>query len=163
LEPEAPVGPSRTEPLARNRIDQACRYVAKLDPVGLLSWLLNRAAENMGFRGWLDTRTVPFPGDPERTCDTVAWLSGPDPAVEWALPVEFCLQPDSKLFGRLLIYLGLLWLEKRPTDAGGERSSVGAVVVNLTGRGHSSRDMVLPDTAVRTCLGDRGAQPDRQG
>jgi hypothetical protein len=136
-----------------NRFDQACRYLAKLDPVALLCWLLRKTPEQLRFRTWLDTRTLPFPGDPERTCDTVAWLGSADPAVEWALVLEFCLDPDGELFGRLMIYLGQLWLERRPTDAGRERFWVGAVVVNLRGRGSTSRDMVLPETAVRTFLG----------
>jgi hypothetical protein len=136
-----------------NRFDQASRYAAKLDAVGFLAWLLREDPVEVRFRLWLDTRTLPFPGDPERTCDTVAWLSDPDPAVEWALPVEFCLEPDGELPGRLLVYRGQLWLEKRPTDAGGERFAVGAAVVNLTGRGHTSRTMSLRHTGVRTHLG----------
>lgn len=136
-----------------NRYDQGSRYLAKLEPVGLLCWLLRETPAELRFRTWLDARTLPFPGDPERICDTVAWLGDADPAVEWALPLEFCLDPDGELFGRLLIYLGQLWLETRPTDAGRERFAVGAVVVNLRGRGSTSRDMVLRRTGVRTFLG----------
>jgi hypothetical protein len=132
--------------------DQASRYAAKLDAVGLLCWLLGETPEELRFRTWLDTRTLPWPGDPERTCDTVAWLGDADPAREWAVPVEFCLEPDGEMFGRLLVYLGLLWLEKRPTDGRGERFEVGAVVVNLTGRGRTSRTMILRRTRVRTGL-----------
>jgi hypothetical protein len=136
-----------------NRYDQGCRYLAKQDSVALLGWLLRETPEELRFRTWLDARTLPFPGDPERVCDTVAWLGDADPAVEWALPLEFCLDPDGELFGRLLIYLGLLWKEKRPTDAGHERFWVGAAVVNLRGRGNTARDMVLRRTGVRTLLG----------
>jgi hypothetical protein len=151
--------------MPRNRFDQACRYAAKLDASALLCWLLREDPTGLRFRTWLDTRTLPFPGDPERTCDTVAWLADADPAVEWAVPVEFCLEPDEELFGRLLVYLGQLWLEKRPTDAGKERFSVGAVVVNLTGRGSTSRDMQLRQTGVRTVLGvaERNLQDEEAG
>jgi len=135
-----------------NRFDQASRYAAKLDAPGLLSWLLREEPSTLRFRGWLDTRTLPFPGDPDRICDTVAWLSDADPAVEWAVPVEFCIEPDGSLFGRLLVYLGQLWLEIRPTDAGGERFHVGAVAVNLTGRGKTSRTMRLRQTGIATSL-----------
>jgi hypothetical protein len=135
-----------------NRFDQASRYTAKVDAAGFLACLLGESAAELRFRTWLDTRTLPFPGDPERTCDTVAWLADADPAVEWALPVEFCLEPDGELFGRLLVYVGQLWLEKRPTDAGGERFAVGAAVINLTGRGRTSRSMSLRKTGVRTML-----------
>ena len=44
-----------------NRFDQASRYAAKLDPSGLLRWLLGAGVT---FLRWLDTRTLPFPGDP---------------------------------------------------------------------------------------------------
>ncbi len=138
-----------------NRFDQTSRYAGKLDAAGFLTWLLREEPIALRFRGWLDTRTVPFPGDPERVCDTVAWLGDADPALEWAVPVEFCLTPDVTFFGRLLVYLGFLWLEKRPTDQGGERFQVGAVVVNLTGRGHTSRDMTLRQTGIRTHLAVR--------
>lgn len=135
-----------------NRYDQASRYATKLDAAGFLSWLLREEPANPRFRGWLDARTLPFPGDPERICDTVAWLGDDNPAVEWAIPVEFCIEPDSSLFGRLLVYLGQLWLELRPTDAGRERFAVGAVVVNLTGRGQTSRTMRLRQTGISTIL-----------
>jgi len=55
--------------------------------------------------------------------------------------------------GRLLVYLGLLWLEGRPTDQRGERFQVGAIVVNLTGRGNASRDFEMGP--IRTTLGVR--------
>jgi hypothetical protein len=139
--------------MAVNRFDEACRFAIKLDPVGFLTWLLGVTAETLLFRDWLDTRTVVFPGQPPRTCDTVAWLGDDDPAVEWAVPVEFCLEPDPDMFGRLLIYLGHLWLEKRPTDQRGERFHVGAVVINLTGRGRAARQMVHPRLSLRTHLG----------
>lgn len=135
-----------------NRFDQACRYAAKLDAAGFLCWLLREDAADLRFRTWLDTRTLPFPGDPERTCDTVAWLADADPAVEWAVPVEFALEPAGEFFGRLLVYLGQLWLEIRPTQAGKERFSVGAAVVNLTGRGRTSATMTLRHTGIRTGL-----------
>jgi hypothetical protein len=135
------------------RYDQACRYAAKMDAVGLLCWLFGETPGQLRFRAWLDTRTLPWPGDPERTCDTVAWLSDADPAVEWAAAVEFCPEPDGAMFGRLLMYLGRLWQEKRPTDGRGEHFAVGAAVVNLTGRGHASQDMQLRQTGIRTLLG----------
>jgi hypothetical protein len=139
--------------MAANVFDQASRYAAKLDAIGLLRWLLKLLPRYV-FLGWLDTRTVVFPGEEDRTCDTVAWLQDEtQPGVWWALTVEFLLEPDADMFGRLLIYLGRLWREKRPTDQRGERFQVGGVVVNLTGQGATSRDMQLAGTAIRTCLG----------
>jgi hypothetical protein len=139
--------------MPRNRFDQASRYGAKLDAVGFLCWRLREDPATLRYRGWLDTRALAFPGDPERICDTVAWLGDADPAREWAAVVEFCLEPDETLFGRLLVYEGLLWLEVRPTDARGERFEVGAIVINLTGHGRTSRDMQLRQTGMRTTLG----------
>ena len=98
--------------MTRTRFDQACRYAAKLDPPAFLGWLFG--ATEAPFLGWLDTRTLPFPGDPERTCDTVAWLGQPGQEGPWAVPIEFNLEPDPAMFGRMLVYLGQLWLEQRP-------------------------------------------------
>ena len=42
------------------QFDQAARYVAKLDPPGFLRWLLSSLDPGLAFRGWLDTRTLPF-------------------------------------------------------------------------------------------------------
>lgn len=56
------------------------------------------------------------------------------------------------MFGRLLEYLGRLWREHRPASGGPRRYDVAAVVVNLTGRGNTSRDLRLARTGLRTCL-----------
>jgi hypothetical protein len=140
--------------MAQNEFDQASRYAAKLDPVGFLSWLLRLPVEVFRFREWLDTRSLPFPGEPDRIRDTVAHLE--DLAMNgmpWALPVEFQIEPDPEMFGRLLQYLGSLWIEKRPDPEPGSRFCVGAVVVNLTGQGNSSRDYHWPAAGVRCHLG----------
>jgi hypothetical protein len=135
--------------MARNVYDQAARYAAKLDAMGFVRWLLGMPS--LLFLGWLDTRRMPFPGEADRICDTVACLEDPAvPGMVWAVPVEFALEPEADLFGRLLSYLGLLWLEMRPTQERGSRYNVGAAVVNLTGQGHTSRDLSL--AGMRTCL-----------
>jgi hypothetical protein len=115
--------------MSRNRFDQASRYAAKLEPADFLAWLLGVPALPLPFAGWLDTRTLPFPGDPERTCDTVACLAGPGEA-PWAIALEFSLAPDATLFGRLLVYLGQLWLEQRPGQDQTGRNQISATVVN---------------------------------
>ena len=135
--------------MAQNPFDQASRYAAKLDPFGLLVWLY-RDHTLFDFLGWLDARTVPFPHDPERICDTVAALRERATGALWAVPVEFNLTPDGLLFGRLLVYLGLLWQELRPTDGPATRYNVGACAMNLTGRGQTARDMRLGE--MRTLL-----------
>jgi hypothetical protein len=123
-----------------------------MDADGFLRWLFGVPALPLPFRAWLDTRTLPFPGEPDRICDTVAWLGRPGEPVSWAVPVEFCLTPDATMFGRLLAYLGQLWLERRPDGAPENRFHVGAGVVNLTGQGRTSQDMQLEGTGLRTLL-----------
>ncbi len=132
----------------KNPFDKASRYAACLDPAGFLIWLLGCPVT---FRAWLNARTLTFPGQPDRTCDTVAHLLD-DRGWSWAMPVEFQLRPEPDMFGRLLGYLGPLWLEQRPAGTGEDRYAVAAVLINLTGRGSASRDFHWPKARLRTCL-----------
>ena len=52
-----------------NPFDQGGRYAAKLNPPGFYSWLLSAPIFPLAFHSWLDTRSIPFPGDPDRICD----------------------------------------------------------------------------------------------
>jgi hypothetical protein len=72
------------------------------------------------------------------------------PAPLWALPIEFQTKPDAEMFGRLLEYLGSVWRQKRPPERPGEHFQVAAILVNLTGEGHTARDYRLGD--ARTLL-----------
>ena len=93
-----PEGISLAEIKTINFYDQASRYLAKLDPLGLLRWLLPRLSTTWTFPGWLDTRTIPFPGHSDRTCDTVACLLDPMALQRWwALVLEFQSQPDEEM------------------------------------------------------------------
>src|SRR4051812_33359953 len=97
--------------MSGNVFDQAARYSVQSDPLGFLRWVVPGLDPTLAFRGWLDTRTVPFPGTPDRTCDTVADLAfaGPgDAGLRWALAVEFQTDPDPEMLDRLLEYLGRL-------------------------------------------------------
>jgi hypothetical protein len=72
-----------------NPFDQGARYAAKLDPPGFLSWLVPQRTPPLPFHYWLDTRSIPFPGDPERICDTVAAIQeSAGIPVWWALVIE---------------------------------------------------------------------------
>ena len=89
--------------MQENPFDKACRYLAKLDPVGMLAWLLQVSVATFAFIRWLDTRRLPFPGQPDRTCDTVAHLERLDDNHRpWAVVVEFNIEPDAIMFGRVL-------------------------------------------------------------
>ncbi len=136
-----------------NPFDQASRYTAKMDPPAFLRWLVPRLPDTVVFHGWLDTRTVPFPGEPDRTCDTVANLVEQTvPETWWAMPIEFQASPQGKMFGRLLEYLARLWLELGSASVPEGRYNLVAAVVHLTGVGQTSRDMQLSQTGLRTCL-----------
>ena len=47
--------------MSANPFDQACRYLAKLDPIAFIAWLLGIPATQFAFRRWLDTRLLRFP------------------------------------------------------------------------------------------------------
>jgi hypothetical protein len=120
----------------------------------MLLWLLGARADEIAFVGWLDTRGVPWPGQPDRTCDTVASVE--DRAASdfpWAVLLEVQVVPDPEMFGRVLQYLGGLWVDVRPSPHRGDRFAVGAVVINLTGKGRTGRALRLGQTAVLTTLG----------
>ena len=87
--------------------DQATRYVARMDPPGILAWALSSSADEFQFIRWLDTRSVPFPGVADRVSDLVAQLERNEPPGQpWLIPIEFQVDPDPLMFGRLLEYLG---------------------------------------------------------
>src|SRR5262245_29790801 len=148
---EAPAG----APMPRdNRYDQAGRYLARGLPLQLVGWLLGLPPTAYSAHGWVDTRNVPFPGDPERICDTVLFLR--DQArggVPWAVLLEFQAEADPVMFGRLLQYLGGLWVAGKPGPHTGDRFHLGAVVVNLTGRGTCPPPMEWPEAGLMMHLG----------
>jgi hypothetical protein len=135
--------------MAANVWDQAARYAAKLDAPGFCRWLLEGAVENLSFTRWLETQTIPFPGEPDRRCDTVAETHLADGlGPPWAVVVEFQTEPDADMQERLLEYLGRLRREVRHGPHGRDRYPVAALLVNLTGTGPGrDLDMVLPGPA----------------
>jgi len=137
-----------------NVFDKASRFAAKLNPPGFLSWLLGMPLDAFTFRGWLDTRGVPFPGDADQISDTVARLDDPaEHGVPWAVAVEFQIEPDPLMFGRMLGYLAGLWMTLKPDEERGSRFNLGGAVVNLTGTGCASREMRWPTAGLTTHLG----------
>jgi hypothetical protein len=130
-----------------NHFDKAARYAAKLDPVGFFTWLVPECAGVWTFRHWLDTRTLPFPGAPDRTCDTVARFDLHTASrVPYALVTEFQTEPDPYMLERLLEYAARLRSELRHGRRG--RYRVAVALLNLTGpRQESVLDMTLPGLA----------------
>jgi hypothetical protein len=136
-----------------NPYDKACRYLAKLDPVAVLAFLLGLDDADFEFIRWLDTRRIAFPGQPDKTCDTVAHVD--DLAANrfpWAVVIEFMLDPEALMFGRLLSYLGQVWLEEKPSTERGDRFALGGVIVNLRGKGEASRNYSWPKATLNTSL-----------
>jgi hypothetical protein len=137
--------------MATGADDQAGRFASQIDTPGFLAWVLGLPTGEVPFGGWLNTRNIPFPGDPDRTGDTVARFDDPTASgPPWAVAVEFQSRPDPDMFGRLLVYLGGLWLGLRPDPERGSRFRVGALVVNLTGTGAASRRMVWEPVGLVT-------------
>jgi hypothetical protein len=134
-----------------DQFDRAGCYLLRQNAEPLLAWLLDPAA--FDFVQWLDTRRLPWPGQPERACDTVAHLRDlKRGGVPWALVVELQTEPDIDMFGRLLEYLGKLRNDARPTPHPGDRFQVGGVVVYLTGQTTCAGDLDWPEAGVRTLL-----------
>lgn len=139
--------------MPENHYDQASRFAARLDAEAFLAWLLGLPTGAFEFRGWLDTRGVPFPGHPDRTSDTVAHVTRADEGgAPWLVAIEFQTKPDPEMFGRLLGYLSGLWLERKPDTERGSRFHLGAAVVNLTGNGLASREMSWPAAGLHSQL-----------
>lgn len=153
-----------------NPFDKAARYLAKMDHAMFFAWatglpvsLPGRPSQNEVFRSqaggfafdrWLDTRAVPLPNEPDQIGDTVACVR--NTAVEeppWAVAIEFQIEPDALMFGRMLCYLGQLWLTLKPDDERGSRFNVAGIVVNLTGTGRASQNMRWPDAGFVTQFG----------
>ncbi len=126
--------------------DQTARYAMKLDPAGFLRWLLEGIALELTFTRWLDTQTIPFPGEAERRCDTVAELVRRDSlGPPWALVAEAQTEPDPDILARLLEYVARLWRELRHGPHRRDRYLVAGTLVSLTGSGPAAEvDMILP-------------------
>jgi hypothetical protein len=135
--------------MSQNPFDKASRFAAKIDPATFLVWATGLPAEQLVFHEWLDTRAAALPGSADRTSDTIARVTNPA-AVEapWAIAVEFQIEPDPLMFGRLMVYLGHLWQVMKPDEERGSRYNIAAIVVNLTGNGAASRDMRWADAKL---------------
>jgi hypothetical protein len=122
--------------------DRAARYAAKLDPVGFLAWAAPGMLGRLWFSGWLDTRSLPFPGEPDRTSDTTARLDplpgGGGVGVDaddrvWALVGEFQAEPSADMPRRFAEYLVRVLADARPPDVEPRRFAAAALLLNLTG------------------------------
>jgi hypothetical protein len=137
-----------------NPYDQMCRFLAKLMPQLFLLWLLRPGTPQLRFVEWLDTHNLPFPGSPERFCDTVAHVYNDDAAgLPWAIVLEFQTHPETDMILRLVVYQTLVRWTFTPTSLRGDRFEVGSLLVHLTGQSQPRLHSVWPaahfDTQVR--------------
>jgi hypothetical protein len=140
--------------MSPNVFDQGSRYGVQPDPIGYFRWLIPGLDPALGFHGWLDTRTVPLPGERDRTCDTVAHLaadvqSGP----QFAVVNEFETDPKSEILDRALEYLVRVRRVLRHGPQRREKFQVIATLVNLMGAPQpDTLEMGLPGQDVPALL-----------
>jgi hypothetical protein len=120
-----------------NPYDKGARFALKqLDAPGMFAWMLPDAtpAGGWGFAGWSDTQTPPFPGEPERRCDTLAVferVEGDAPPV--AAVVEVQAVPQTGMLQRLADYCVRVWEEVPYQRGPAVRYDVVCVLLGLTG------------------------------
>jgi hypothetical protein len=119
-----------------NVYDKGARYgVKRLNPPGQLAWVVNGLDPDLGFTSWLETQTAPFPGEPDRRCDTLACLeSRSGSQLPWACLLEPQGQDDPDFLLRVLQYLLALARELRHGPHGQDRFRMMAGIINLTER-----------------------------
>jgi hypothetical protein len=132
--------------------DQAGRYLIRRRPVGFYSWLSHRFVQAWEQRGWIDTSTLAFPGEPERICDTVAeFVHRSEPTRRCLLDAEVQPRPDPDMLDRMGEYGFRLRRERRYGRGRRGKYQIIGVVLNLTGP--RQRDVL--DTTEET-LGGAG-------
>ena len=127
--------------------DQAGRYVVKRQPSTFFTWRASPLWLAWKFVRWQDTRTLPFPGEPDRVCDTVAELEHrTDPQRRCLVDVEVQAIPDADMLERLGEYALRLRRELRHGPGAAGKYPVLCLVLNLTGAEQESRlDLTLPE------------------
>jgi hypothetical protein len=127
--------------------DQAGRYTIKRRPSAFFSWRAPALWTTWRFVGWQDTPTLPFPGEPDRMCDTVAAFAYPsDPHGRCLVDVEVQAEPDGDMLERLGEYAFSLRRERRHGRGAVGKYVVLGFVLNLTGAEQPRRlDMTVPE------------------
>jgi hypothetical protein len=114
--------------------DKAGRYLIRLSPVGFFGWLSGEFVRIWQFRGWLDTIAIPFPGDRQRVCDTVAeFVNREDRRRRCLLDTEVQSRPHLDMPERLGEYAFQLRRERRHARGRHGKYQVIGAVLNLTG------------------------------
>lgn len=126
--------------------DQAARYAAQNAAAAVVERLLAGRGTSLQFRDWLDTRTIPLPGRPDRTADMVAALDDVTGTAPWLLVLEFQAQPDPDKLDVTLEEVALLRSRARHGDDRKAKYQVTAALIYLRGSSPEEiLDMTLPD------------------
>jgi hypothetical protein len=127
--------------------DQAGRYIIKRQPTAFFTWRAPALWVAWKLVRWQDTRTLPFPGEPDRVCDTVAeFQHRAEPQRRCLLDVEVQARPDADILERLGEYALRLRRELHYGPAGTDKYEVLSMVLNLTGDEQPRRlEMTVPE------------------
>jgi hypothetical protein len=127
--------------------NQAGRYVIKRWPSAVFTWRAPSLWQAWKFTRWQDTRTLPFPGEPDRICDTVAEFENlADPRRRCLVDVEVQAKADADMLERLGEYAFRLRRQLRHGPGAAGKYPVLCLVLNLTGAEQVSRmEMALPE------------------
>jgi hypothetical protein len=134
--------------------DQAARFATQGEPGVVPQRLLAASGLALAFREWLDTRTLPLPGGPERIADLVAALD--DPAADdkpWLMVLELQAQVD---LDKLDVTLEEVALLRSRTRHGEDRKGKYKVLVGLVYLQGQCPEEVL-DMTLPNGLGTRHA------
>jgi hypothetical protein len=124
--------------------DQAARFAAQAEPEAAVRRVLAPAGVALPFREWLDTRTLPLPGGPDRVADLVAALDDPAGG-PWLLVFEFQAQHDPDKLDVTLEEAGILRGHVRHGDDRRGKYRVLTGLVYLQGRcPEDVLDMTVP-------------------
>lgn len=127
--------------------DQAGRYVIKRRPSAFFNWRAPPLWAAWKWLRWLDTRTRPFPGEPDRVCDTLAEFEHrAEPQRRCLVDVEVQSEPDADMLERLGEYALRLRREVRYGPGAAGKYTVLCLVLNLTGAEQPHRlEMTVPE------------------
>ena len=127
--------------------DQAGRFAAQSHPEIVPGRRVHQSGLVLTFREWIDTRTLPLPGGPDRTADLVAAMENPKaPDKPWLIVMEFQAQVDAQKIDVTLEEVAVLRNRVRHGLDRTESYNVVAMIVYLRGRCPVTViDMTLPD------------------
>jgi hypothetical protein len=139
-------------------LDQAARYAARrLNATAYLRELMGETFWQVWrWRGWLDSQAIPFPGEPDRRLDTLAWFDRPDAASPpLAVVIEFLARASDDVLQRLAEFM-LRVHREMPFQEQVPRVPylVIGIVVNLAGSLARNRWSMLPIDTSQVTSGD---------